>query len=131
VGEVHVITLMVGEGMGHALRRIHPRFDPLSSHRRRRLIDGVLALDLARVLHDENVGRANCSPISTELGGKALRARQDLCFASVVLHDGTFVSTDLEGTRNRSVSAETMTSSASIRGDRTESREPPRAAGQW
>ena len=51
------------------------------------------------MLHDENVGRANCSGISTELGREAFYTRQDLCFPGVVLYVGTFVSTDLEGAR--------------------------------
>ena len=57
----------------------------------------MLALDLARVLHDEYVSRANCSAICAQLDCEAFYARQDLCFSSFVSYVGTFVSTDLEG----------------------------------
>ena len=74
-----------------------PLLDPLSPHWWRRLVDRAPTLNLARVLNDENVGRANCSAISTQIGCETLYARQDLCFSSVVSYVGTFVSTDLEG----------------------------------
>ena len=51
------------------------------------------------MLHDEYVGRANRSAISTQLGCEALHTRQNLCFTGVVSYVRTFVSAHLEGAR--------------------------------